>query len=415
MGEIKIEIQAETMGYDGRALGTFDGRSVLLPYSIPGERLEARLYEKEDQPLVAEGITLLDASADRVRPRCPHFGPRQCGRCQWQHIDYPAQLLLKQDMLADMLETIGGLKDPEVRPVIASPEAWGYNSRMQFIVTKDGDLGLMAASSPSGDQTKLFPIQECHVLHPDLLMLKESLEMERLKDLEAVTMQRGSDGTMTLVVRMKGDEPPELLTDLPVSINMQMRDHTLVNLIGELYGRYTVKGRAFRVGAGNFFRANLSQMDNLLDAVLAGLHLQSGENVLDLFAGVGVFTAFIAPQAASVTLVESSTAAVDDADFNLGDVDNVDILEGRVEDVLDALEERFDAAVIDPPGGLSADTLSGLVALEIPRLVYVSGDARKLARDVKQLTAASYRLKYAQPLDLAPHTYSIDTVVVLER
>lgn len=413
-GEL-IEVTLDGMAHGGSALGHSDDRVVFVPYTLPGETVQARIVQEKGRTVFAEGVTLLDASTDRVQPRCPHFGPGKCGRCHWQHIDYAAQLLLKQDVVADQLERIGGFKDAEVRPVIASPEQWGYNAGMLLEVARDGELGFMAAShKPS--MSNIFPISECHILHPDLLALKESLDLERMAGLEDIILQRGSDGAEMIVIRMKEDQPPELETDLPMSVNMLLMNGQPVTLIGETHNRYTVKGRTFRATAGCFFRPNLSQMDNLVDAVLAALDLKGGEAVLELYAGVGVFTAFIAPRARLVTMVDSDPDGIADAEANLADLDNIDIIEGTVEDVLEALDEPYDVALLDPfTIGLTVDTTDQLGVLKIPRLVYLSSDPAKLARDGKRLAAQGYRLKYVQPIDLEPQAYYTDCIAVFER
>src|SRR5690349_17529942 len=83
-----FELTLTGMAHGGSALGRHDGRTVFVPYTIPGERIMARVTGEKGRVAFAEGVTLLEASADRVFPRCPHFGPGKCGRCQWQHIDY---------------------------------------------------------------------------------------------------------------------------------------------------------------------------------------------------------------------------------------------------------------------------------------------------------------------------------------
>lgn len=409
-----FDLELEGMAHGGSALGKHAGRMVFVPYTIPGERIQARIVGEKGRVIFAEGLKLLDASADRVRPRCPHFGPGRCGRCQWQHIDYAAQLLLKQDVLADQLERIGGFQDADVRPVIASPEQWGYNWRMTFQIV-NGEMALPVQSPPNAPRG-LIPITECHILHPDLLALKESLDLERMAGLEEIILQQGGDGASMIVISMKDDLPPELETDLPMSVNLLLSTNEPVNLIGDTHSRYSLKGRNFRATAGSFLRPNFAQLERLVDEVLAGLGDINGKAVLDLYAGIGVYSAFMAQDARLVTLVESYPPAVNDADENLADFDNVDVIEGAVEDVLDALDDRYDAAVIDPPSdGLSGDALDALVDLDVPRLVYVSSDPATLARDGKRLAAKGYRLNYAQPIDLAPQTYFIDTIGVFER
>jgi 23S rRNA (uracil1939-C5)-methyltransferase len=404
-----IELQLDAMAHGGSALGRHDGRTVFVPYTIPGEVVRARITRDKGRVAFAEGVTLLEESGDRVYPRCPHFGPGRCARCHWQHIDYPAQLLLKQDVLADQLSRIGGFDDADVRPVIASPQHWGYNLHMTLLARDDGTLGFPGVDAP------IYTITECHIVHPDLLALYHALDLS-FAGLSSLKLQQGSDGTQMLILTMADDNPPELETDLPASVNMILSDNEPVNLIGDSHSRYTVGGRTFRVTAGSFFRPNVAALDTLVNLVLDALQLTGAENVLDLYAGVGLFTPFVAQRAQLVTLVESYPPAVTDADDNLADMDNVDIIEGSVEDVLPELDDSYHAAIVDPPNdGLSVEAVDLLGESTLPRLVYVSSDPATLARDGKRLAQHGYRLAYVQPLDLAPQTYYIDSVAVFER
>ncbi len=409
MSDDTFELQLEAMAHGGSALGRHDQRTIFVPYTIPGERVMARIKQDKGRIAFAEGVTLLEESGDRVYPRCPHFGPGKCWRCQWQHIDYPAQLLLKQDVLADQLARIGGFDDADVRPVIPSPMQWGYNYHMTLLAHEDGTLGF-----PGVDEA-VYPITECHILHPDLLALYHSLDME-FDGLRSVRLQMGTDGAQMLILTMADDNAPELETNLPASVNMLLSDNEPVNLIGESHSRYQVGGRQYRVTAGSFFRPNVVQLEKLVTLTLDALQPGEGKAVLDLYAGVGLFTAFLAERASLVTLVESYPPAVTDAEDNTAALDNVDIIEGAVEDVLPELDEPYQAAVVDPPpDGLSVDVVDGLGQASIPRLAYVSSDPATLARDGKRLARHGYRLAYVQPIDLAPQTYYIDTVALFER
>jgi 23S rRNA (uracil1939-C5)-methyltransferase len=149
----------------------------------------------------------------------------------------------------------------------------------------------------------------------------------------------------------------------------------------------------------------------LIDLMLDKLALRGPETVLDLYAGVGLFTAFLAERASLVTSVESYPPAVTDADMNLSDLDNVDLIEGTVEDVLPELEETYDAAVLDPPRtGVERHALDALAALGPRALVYVSCEPSTLARDAKRLVQKGYRLVDVTPVDMFPQTYHIECV-----
>lgn len=405
-----FEIELTAMAHGGSALGRHAGKTVFVPYAIPGERVLARAVEERGRVVFAEGVTLLEASADRVYPACRHFGPGRCARCQWQHIDYAAQLLLKQDVLADQLARVGGFDDADVRPVIPAPQQWGYNYHMTMVAGADGVPGF-----PLTTGAGILVPDECHVLHPDLLLLYQSLDLQ-FDGLRRLTLRRGSDGALMLVVTLADDNAPELHTDMPASVNMLLSDGEPVNLIGETHTRWTVGDRVFRATAGSAFRACVPQLAALVGQVMGALDLRGDEAVLDLYAGVGVFSAFSAPLAGLVTAVESFPPAATDAEVNLADADNVDIIEGAVEDVLPALDPVYGAAVVDPPGeGLSVAAVDALAALNVPRLVYVGGDPATLARDAQRLARHGYALRWVQPLDLAPQTYYIEAVALLER
>src|SRR5690606_20614839 len=209
MDKPMIEIELVAMAHGGSALGRHDQRTIFVPYTIPGERVRARIVQDRGRVAVADGVQLTEASADRVYPRCPHFGPGRCGQCQWQHINYLAQLLLKQDVLADQLARIGGFDEADVQPVIPAPEPWGYNYHMTMIADEAGQPGFAGV-----DEGRVILIEECHVMHPDLWALYEQVDLQ-FDGLRRLRLQIGSDGSPMLTLMMADDNAPELHTDMP--------------------------------------------------------------------------------------------------------------------------------------------------------------------------------------------------------
>ncbi len=412
----RIELEISDMAHGGRGLGWYRGQPVFVPYTLPGESITVEITGERKKALFARGLRLNAASADRVSPPCPHFGTGRCWGCQWQHIDYPAQLLLKQDVLADQLSRLGKLPDALIesalRPVKPAPALWQYNSSISLGRDQNGDWGLRREGG--GIET----IGECHIAHPDLLNLLAQVDLD-YATARRLTLRRGSDGKLMLIFELDAEEAPELSADLPLSVNLILPDREPVNLIGDAQSQIEIAGRAFRVTAGAYMRPNISGIEALVAEVMRALRLRAGETALDLYAGVGIYSAFMAQEAALVTLVESYPPAVSDADVNLGDFETIDVIEGAVEAALaDMVAEgaRYDAAVVDPPSaGLSRETMTGLARLVVGRLVYVSGDPASLARDCRQLLADGFRLRGLQPLDLAPHTSYITTVARFER
>jgi len=412
-----VELQLIDMAHGGSAIGRHEGKMVFVPYTIPGEEITVKITGDSGKVLFGQGEQLLAASGDRVTPVCIHFGQGRCWSCHWQHINYETQLLLKQDVLADQLSRLGDVSDSMIesamRPVAPSQEQWEYNFRMTLARSKDGEWGYLRQNG-----WDVEPLTECHIVHPELLELFEELDLdyERAK---RMTLQRGTDGQMMIIFEIDEEEEPDLTTDLAVSVNLILPDNEPINLIGDAYSTFHIGGRDFRVTAGGYIRPNIGQIEFLMIEVMKRLKLTGKERVLDLYAGVGIYSAFIAPRAELVTLVDSYPPAVTDADVNLMDFDNIDVIEGQVEQVLEDMldeEAEYDIALVDPPtSGLDKDVVKYLKQMGIKRVVYVSGDPASLARDSKLLISAGYPLVDIQPMDLSPQTYYIDSVALFER
>ena len=413
----RLNLDIIDMANGGYALGRHRGKPVLLPYALPGERVRAEITDDRGSMSFARGLRLIAASEDRVAPACPHFGPGSCWGCHFQHISYPAQLLLKQDILAEQLSRLGKLPDSVIeaamRPMPPAAQQWQYSSRLRLRRDKDGNWGL-----PRQGKSGVEAISDCHIAHPDLLDALATLDLD-YPAAKTLTLQRGSDGAVMLILHIDAETAPALQTDLPLSVNLILPDNEPVNLIGDSHSRFMIGGRKVRVTAGSYMRDNVAGIESLLGAVKEAAALKGKERALELYAGVGVFSAAMADDAEALTTVESYPPAVSDAEVNLQDYENIDIIEGGVEAALADLqdgEETFECVLIDPPtSGLNQQIIRHLARLVADRLVYVSGEPASLARDCAQLLSAGFRLETVQPLDLAPQTHYITAVASFAR
>lgn len=384
----------------GQGIGRADGKTIFVPYTIPGEEVRVQIRDDRGRFAFADGVAVLDPSADRVSPRCPHFGPGRCGECQWQHIDYPAQLALKTDIVADQLERIGGFADVEVALTLPSPQQWTYRHDA-ILFPHEGGFAF-----PAADGDGLFLIEVCHIITPELLALKEQLDFH-LPTLTHVILRENGLGDLMVILSTSDDEAPELEVDLPASVNFLLSDDEPANLIGSTHLNYHLLGRTFRATAGSSLRGNLRQTEILLTTLREWLDLGGDESVLDLYSGVGLVAAMLAPDANLVTCVDNYPPAMTDAEENLKDFDNVDLIEGDVAGVLGALSEAYHAAILDPPAdGMSKDAVDALESVLPPRLIYIADDPATLARDAKRLHERyDYRLGKVQPIDFEPQTF----------
>jgi 23S rRNA (uracil1939-C5)-methyltransferase len=403
-----VELQLTAIAHGGAALGRYEGRVVFVPYALPGETVRAEITEDKGRYAFARLIEVLAPSPNRVTPPCPYFGPTGCGGCQWQHVDYQAQLHFKSEIVTDQLARIGSIANPVAHPTLPDSSGWAYRNHAQFHPAPNGGLGFQTAAS-----NDTIAVDECLTLHPLLSDLYATLDLE-LPDLLRLSLRAGTaTGERMLTFEMKDDLPPALESDLPVSCVLLLADGRHANLIGNNHVTEIVAGRAYRISASSFFQVNTPQAAQLVQQVLDYLDVQTGETVLDAYCGVGLFTAHLAERAGLVVGVELAPAAIADLMENTADFNNVEIIEGSVEAVLPDLDVPLDAAVVDPPrAGIDRFALDALIERQPARLVYVSCDPATLARDAKRLTRAGYRLIEVQPVDVFPQTYHIESVAL---
>jgi len=406
-----ITLELDSMAHGGDAIGRHKGRAIFVPYAIPGEEVRAEIIDDRKRYARAKVIEVLEPSPARVEPRCPYFGYDKCGGCQWQHIDTPVQTRMKGLVTIDQLQRIGNFENPPVFEPVPDEVGWEYRNHALFRVDPDGRLGFLAARSHD-----VYPIKDCLILHPLLSRLFQSLDMV-YPELEWLELRAGTaTGNLMLLLQAKEEESPSLEVDFPLSIVQIRHDDAVAPLIGLDYILEHVHDREFRISATSFFQVNSAQAAQLVNIVMGALDLKGREDVLDAYCGVGLFTAFIAEEAASVTGIEVNPAAVVDARHNLAHLDNATLLEGPVMTMIREVNRKIDAVLVDPPRtGLEPEVVDALVEHSPERIVYVSCDPATLARDCSRLVKQGYSLEWVQPVDLFPQTYHIENVALLVR
>ncbi len=407
----RFDLTLDAMAHGGEAIGRHEGRAIFVPYAIPGERVRVQIEESRGRYARARLLEVLEASPARVEPLCPFFGAQACGGCQWQHIDTVVQPRIKGMVVLDQFRRIGKFEEPPVLEPLPDEVGWEYRNHALFHANSQGQLGFLSAHSHA-----VFPIRDCMILHPLVQDLFHSLDMA-YPELEWLELRGGTaTGDLMALFQSKGEEPPLLEVDFPLSIVQIRHDDAIAPLIGLDYITENVGDRDFRISATSFYQVNSAQAANLVGVVLGALDLQGGEKVLDAYCGVGLFTAFLSAEAGHVTGIEAHPASIEDARHNLADAGNVALLTGVVEDVLPSLEQSFDAAVVDPPRtGLDRAALDALVARGPQRIAYVSCDPATLARDCRRLVDQGYALQWVQPVDMFPQTYHIEAVALLSK
>lgn len=438
-----VTLQFETMAQGGEALAReANGRVIFVPYALAGETARVEIVESRRGFARGRVVELLEASPERITPRCPHFPPppkgagvannwleeqspsnddlspppdtrplsHSCGGCQWQHISYAAQLRFKTQIVRDQFARVAKMPDAPILPILPAKSEWFYRNNMQYVVNREGALCLQAPDSHT-----LVPIRVCFIQDDLIGEMFKTLELDA-ESFNGVTLRAGENtGEKFMILESEDPETPEIETDEPVSIAFQTEEMT-VPILGKEFLTEKIGDRVFRISPESFFQVNTAMAQTLVELVTQALAPRPDDILLDGYGGVGLFGLTLANRVLRVIEIEENPYALEDAQANASDLNNVQFHNGRVEMVLPKLDSLIDIAVIDPPrAGLERAALDALAAKKPRTIVYVSCDTATLARDVARFAEQDYRLKTVQPVDLFPQTYHIECVAQLER
>ena len=434
-----MKLQIEKAVYGGAGLahqtkGEGSGRAIFVPFTLPGELVEARLLEQKDALGEASMVQVLSASKDRVEPACAHFG--QCGGCQYQHAAYSAQVQMKSAILRETLGRAGLTALPAIQTHTGEP--WAYRNRTRLRVAElDGALRVGYNRRGSNE---FLAIHECPISAPLLWRAAEALlqvaaenstaarwlrnvvevELFTTKDEKKLQMtifvRKEQAGLAALCERMQ-QLVPELAgasSSLLTSAGPQRRAKTPREL--ETWGAegliYRAAGEDYWVGRGGFFQVNRLLVDELVRIVTAE---RQGAIAWDLYAGVGLFSRALAKAFQHIVAVE---AAATDLSRSFNGSGRRAVQATTVEFLRSAVvqRERPQLIVMDPPrAGVGAEVCALLARVYAPEIVYVSCDPVTLARDLKSLAKAGYNLVELHMVDMFPQTFHLETVVVLRK
>jgi len=403
-----ITVRLDNLAHGGEAMGRYEGQPILVPLGMPGELVRVVVEEKRRRFWRGRITEVLEPSPERVRPPCKYFG--LCGGCQWQHIDYAAQVRWKQRLVEDQLRRIGRQGGAQVSAVLGMEEPWAYRNHIQLVADDAGGLGFQALRSHD-----VVAVDACWITHPMIDDLWGALDIDGWRA-DGLALRAGVETGEGLVIFEGDDDLPEVAIDAPVSCLYRSRDGHMEVLVGDDHYHERLGGRTFRVSADSFFQVNTAQAERLVEVALCYLALSGGETLLDVYCGVGTFALTVGRDAGRVVAVEEAPSAVADARANASGNETVTVIEGRAEEVLPTLDLRADAAIADPPrAGCAPEVLRAIAETGAGRIVYVSCDVATLARDVARLAELGYALRAVQPVDMFPQTSHVECVALISR
>lgn len=428
----RIELDLERLAHDGRGIGRWQGRIVFVDGGLPGERVQARVLKARSKLIETRLDKLLVASPERQTPRCAHID--LCGGCSLQHMPEATQLQVKQQALAQQLQHFAGLEPERWMPALVGP-TYGYRQRTRLAMRWDKRLGLLEVGYRQRSSSDLVEVQECPVLVPALEALVQDL-VPLLKSLDG----RAGLGHVELI----GDAAPVLLVrhmqalseaDLQ-ALKVLADQHggscwlqpgepsTLHGPIGSDPGlnqelpayHLPDQGLRFEFMPGDFIQVNARINQMMVNQALKWLAIQPGEQVLDLFCGVGNFALPLAHAGAQVTAVEGSVEMVQRAQKNAqnNQLESLHFSSADLSKLQDAnwLTQPCDAALLDPPRDGAEQLVQQLADKAVGRILYVSCNPATLARDAGLLAARGYRLVQAGIMDMFPQTAHVEAMAL---
>ena len=387
VGDI-LELSIEKVAHGGHFIARYGGQVIFVRHAIPGERCRIIITSTGSSFNRADVIEVLDPSPDRVIAPCSFSHQAGCGGCDFQHISLTRQRQLKSDVIAEQFLRIAKMNVQVDVEEVGGPLHW--RTRSIATTTKDGKLGFYGARSHT-----VVPVADC-------LIAVENMEMP---ELAARTW--------------RGDVRIEIATS-----NTGERNIALAPKRGEGQARLTegnqtlhevVSGKTLKVSQDSFWQAHVKAPEVLTEVLLNFAQLQSGEHVLDLYGGVGLFTAAmidIVGENGSIDLFEGGKSATADAAKNFANNTNVRIATGDVAKLLPRVS-KADVVVLDPPRIGAGKIVLAEIARMAPRaVVYIACDPAALARDTAYFLELGYSIAKIRAFDLFPMTHHIECIAL---
>ena len=429
MSELISALEITSLVHGGRGFGRSDGKAVFVPLTAPGDVVACRAVKSKKSYVEAELVELSVPSSARRDAPCPYF--EDCGGCQWQHLPYQEQLHWKEIIFKDQLVRQGLANDDVIAPIVAAADEWHYRNRVQFKCHMT-EHGLLMGFYRYGSHY-VIDIDHCMLLRPEIQrvykLLRQDLPGCPAPDaVPQVDVAVGDDGATRVLLHVLPHAKDKFHGWLKKFAEKQKINACLQSgrkeTIEIVHGGPDLKvvvdspELCLEYGAGGFAQVNSAQNCQMTAAILSLLKLTGKEKVLDLFCGMGNFSLPVARRAAQVVGVEDFAPSIESARQNASanNVYNADFHVADAAEFIARLESGgFDVVVLDPPRSGSYKTVKRLLTLQPGKILYVSCDSATLARDLKPLVHGGYEVVSAQPFDLFPQTWHIESVSLLEK
>ena len=375
-----------------------EGWVVMVPFTLPGERVRVRVYRNHKNYSEADLVEVLSPSPERVTAPCPLFG--RCGGCQYQHLNYAGQLEWKRRQVQELLQHMAGVSF-DVAAVIASPREYGYRSKItphfqiprpeRAVPPEQVPIGFLR----QGSRFDLIDVPACPIATPEINTKLTDVRAETRRRIAAGEFERGA----TLLLR-------------------HAQEGVITNYDAVIHEN--VGGLKLHFLARDFFQNNPFILPAFTGYVRDAAAQTGAKFLVDAYCGSGLFALSSASAFERVTGVEISESSVKFARENAAanGISNATFQAGDAAQIFAGLNfpPNDTVVVIDPPRkGSDESFLQQLFAFDPRAVVYVSCDPATQMRDLKHFLTANYELRAVQPFDLFPQTRHLECVMTLAR
>lgn len=427
--------EVEDLTHEAQGVARVDNKTVFIDGALPGEKVSFRYTRRKRNFDEAELVEVLEASADRVAPRCQYFG--LCGGCSFQHIDSARQIAYKEKQLQDSLRHVGGVPIPEMLPPLESVAHWGYRTKARlgakWVKKKDRVLvGFREKRKPY-----IADMQSCEILPPDvsaLIPLFSELIAQLSHPAKVPQIEvAATDNINAYVIRHMFELTPadkdrfvDFAKQHGVAIYSQIKGPDSITPLypQEVTLTYDIAPYdvSFEFLPSDFTQVNQTINARMVSLALELLELTPTDNVLELFAGLGNFSLPIARQVAQITAFEGDQGLVERAARNAvrNGINNIDFhacdLFDDAESMKPKLPASYNKLFLDPPRSGAMQVLPVVANKKIERIVYVSCNPATLARDAKILVEElGFKLQKAGVMDMFPQTSHVESIALFTR
>lgn len=384
-----LDVTIEKIVPNGYGLGFAEGLTIFVSLAAIGDVARVRLDLVKGKIAFAEIVEIVKPSRERTGPPCIYFGT--CGGCDFQQMNYRAQLEAKVGIIRDCLTRIGKIEYEKEIEIIGSPKPYNYRARAQWHAdTRRRKLGYFKRNSH-----EIIDVETCPILTPEL--------QKTLTDLRKnIAWESFWSGIAQIDAANSGEQ-------------ISVYSSEIVEPTREI--SFPASGEKYFYNAQSFFQGNPFLIGQLIETAIKGA---SGETSLDLYCGAGLFTLPLARNFRNVIGVEANEKATEFAQKNLENagVENARIYTENVDEWLAENVNDFheiDFVLLDPPrAGTEKETIKNLLQILPKQISYVSCEPSILARDLRVLCESKYTIESITALDLFPQTHHVETVVNLK-